>query len=97
MDRIKFMQGYWDLSPSKEDFVAYDAEVLITRLFGMYILCTDGKPEMLHPFQIAEVITDKQAVNTFKQAMFDFVNNLSDSDWSKVCRHLNLKHESNNG
>jgi hypothetical protein len=93
MDRIKFMQGYWELSPSSESFREYDTQVLVSRMFYLYALGVDNEVKMLHPYQLAEVITDKKAVEAYKKALFDLVNDLSASDWDKVCKHVNLKHE----
>ncbi len=93
MNRIKFMQGYWELSPSSDSFKEYDTQVLVNRMFYPYVLGADNKVKMLHPHQIAEVITDKKAIETYKKALFNLINDLSDSDWYKVCKHLNLKGE----
>ena len=90
MNRIKFMQGYWELSPSSNSFKEYDTQVLINRMFTMYTLGTDGEVKMLHPFQILDIIVDKQAGIDFKQALFDLVNNLSGNDWHKVCDYLKI-------
>ncbi|MCX8514295.1 MAG: hypothetical protein ORN24_01875 [Burkholderiales bacterium] len=93
MNRIKFMQGYWELSPSCNSFKEYDTQVLVSRMFYTYVLGMDNEVKMLHPYQIAEAITDKKAVEAYKKALFDLVHDLSASDWDKVCKHLNLKHE----
>lgn len=88
MNRVKLMENCWELSPSRNSFKEYNAQILINRMFTMYTLGNNDEVKMLHHFQIMDVITDKQVGINFKQAMLDFINNLSDSDWHRVCKHV---------
>ena len=90
MKRIAVIQDFWRFTPEPQDFVEYNAQILMNSMFNMYAL-KNGKVEMLHHFQIEDIAKHKNRTTTgIAKVLLSYIENIPESLWQDVTDELKL-------
>ncbi|MFN8770907.1 MAG: hypothetical protein ACK5Z5_04715 [Neisseriaceae bacterium] len=90
MKRIEIFEKYWD-RPTKADFEACNAHILIDRFIACYALKNDDLVHMIHPYQIDEITSKNNMGARIKVTMCRVINNLPENVWQQICKELRIK------
>ncbi|MFN8769457.1 MAG: hypothetical protein ACK5Z5_09490 [Neisseriaceae bacterium] len=90
MKRIAVFKNYYG-RPTKDDFEANDAHILVDRLLAYHVIKPDGKVRMIHPYQIDEVTIRNNMGGCIEKTMCELINNLPETIWQQIIRELNFK------
>ncbi len=90
MKRIAMIHEFWHFTPTPEDFVKYNAQILMNRMFSMYAL-KNGKVEMLHHFQIEDIAKHRYGTTTgIDKVLLSYIENIPESLWQDITNELKL-------
>lgn len=90
MKRIVELENYWHFTPDIQDFKALDANLLINRMHTLYTLRKNNKVEMVHVFQISDVLKESKHNIDFNTIVCNAIEKIPDLNWEKVVKVLDL-------